>query len=276
MVALPVAFLLIAIEGRGGVYVGVGSEQNYVLAGWARPEVLVLMDFDQVIADLHRAYGAFFQAAKDAAELIDLWRPENEARALALLTAAYPDERVQRGVLRAYRIGRPAIPGRLEKLQRLLRAAGAPSFLDDPAHYAYLAGLWRAGRVFPVRGDLTADQALRDVAAAARKSALPVRVLYLSNAEKYFPYGPDFKRSVAALPFDERSLVLRTAARRLGHYFYIAQSGRDFQGFLRRPGIQTVYQIARLRDPAPEGELSQIRSRPRAEDRAPIPELRGP
>src|SRR5262245_14183161 len=31
-----------AVRDRGGVYIGVGSEQNYVLAGWARPEVMVL------------------------------------------------------------------------------------------------------------------------------------------------------------------------------------------------------------------------------------------
>lgn len=264
------------IAGLGGVYIGVGSEQNYVLSGWARPEVLVLMDFDQVIVDLHRAYGAFLQAAKDGAELIDLWRPGSEARALAIIAAAYPEPQRQAGVVRAYRIGRNPIPARLEKVRRVLAAAGVPSFLDDPAQYAYLSGLWRAGRVFPVRGDLTADQALRDVAAAAQKASLPVRVLYLSNAEKYFPYGPGFKGSVLALPFDERSRVLRTAARQIGHYVYIVQEGRGFQAWLRKPGIQSIYQLARLRDPAPEGTAALIRRLPGARDTAPIPALRGP
>lgn len=279
-----------AVTGRGGVYVGVGSEQNYVLAGWARPEVMVLMDFDQVISDLHRAYGVFFQAAKDGAGLIELWRPESEERAMALITAAYPEPQRQKGVVRAYRIGRHAIPGRLEKVKRLLGAAAVPSFLDDAAQYAYLAGLWRAGRVFPVRGDLTADQTLRDVAGAAKQAAMPVRVLYLSNAEKYFPYGVEFKKSVLALPFDERSLVLRTGARQIGHYVYIVQDGAGFQAWLRKPGILSVHQLARLREqPAAEGEAAFIRrlpgepERPAAESPAPpkaaerpTPELRGP
>lgn len=264
-----------AIAGRGGVYIGVGSEQNYVLAAWARPEVLALFDFDQVIVDLHRAYGAFFQAARDGAELIELWRPQNEARALSLLGAAYPDPQRLRGVVRAYKIGRAAIPARLEKLRRLLGAAGAPSFLDDPAQYAYLAGLWRSGRVLPVRGDLTATQALRDVGDAARRAGLPVRVLYLSNAERYFPYGPDFKKSVAALPFDDQSLVLRTGARQIGRYVYMVQGGRDFQAWLRRPSLQTVSQLTRLRDLAPAGEAAVIRRLPgRSEDTTPIPPLR--
>ena len=38
------------------------------------------------------------QAAKDGAELIDLWRPGSEARALAIIAAAYPEPQRQAGV----------------------------------------------------------------------------------------------------------------------------------------------------------------------------------
>ena len=257
-----------AVAGPRGGYVGVGSEQNYVLARWARPEGMGVMDFDQVIVDLHRAYGVLFQAAATPDEFINLWREESEERALGLIAAAYPDGREAKGVARAYRIGRHPIPARLDKVRRLLRAAQAPSFLDDPAQYAYLAGLWRARRVFTVRGDLTADRTLRDIGGAAREVGLPVRILYLSNAERYFTYGVDFKKSVFALPFDERSLVLRTAARRIGAYVYIVQDGAGFHAWLRRPGIQSVHQLTRLRDPALEGEAAFIRRLPATADRS--------
>ena len=48
------------IKDLGGVYVGVGSDQNYLHAGWAKTEVLVLMDFDQKIVDLHGVYRVAF------------------------------------------------------------------------------------------------------------------------------------------------------------------------------------------------------------------------
>ena len=81
---------------------------------------------------------------------------------------------------------------------------------------------------------------------------------------------------VLALPFDERSRVLRTAASQIGHYVYIVQEGRGFQAWLRKPGILSIYQLARLRDPAPEGTAALIRRLPGARDTAPIPALRGP
>ena len=43
---------------------GVGTDQNYLIAGWSRPEVLVLMDFDQVVVDLHRVYQLAFLHAE--------------------------------------------------------------------------------------------------------------------------------------------------------------------------------------------------------------------
>ena len=60
---------------KGGVVAGVGSDQMYLFAGWAKPEALVPMDFDQVIVDLHYVYGAMFRKAETPAELIALWSP---------------------------------------------------------------------------------------------------------------------------------------------------------------------------------------------------------
>ena len=35
-----------AVKDKGGLYIGVGTDQNYLLGAWARAEALVLMDFD--------------------------------------------------------------------------------------------------------------------------------------------------------------------------------------------------------------------------------------
>ena len=45
-----------AVSDLGGLQLGVGTDQNYLFAGWARPQVLALIDFDQQVVDLHRVY----------------------------------------------------------------------------------------------------------------------------------------------------------------------------------------------------------------------------
>ena len=76
-----------AVKDKGGLYIGVGTDQNYLLGAWARPEGLVLMDFDQSIVDLHRVYRVIFLAAETPEELLRLWRlesrPEMDGRGAA-------------------------------------------------------------------------------------------------------------------------------------------------------------------------------------------------
>ena len=59
--------------------IGVGAEQNYVLAGWARPQVLVLMDCDADMVQLHEAYRACFELAAKPDEFIALWKSADQS-----------------------------------------------------------------------------------------------------------------------------------------------------------------------------------------------------
>ena len=76
------------ISNVGGVYIGVGTEQNYLLAGWARSAFLVLLDFDQSISDLHHAYAAFFMAAETPEEFLAYWDEDRIEEARALIDEA--------------------------------------------------------------------------------------------------------------------------------------------------------------------------------------------
>ena len=94
-------------------------------------------------------------------------------------------------------------------------------------------------RVFILRGDLTADATMQAIATAAKRANLPVHALYLSNAEQYFPYHDGYRKNVLALPFDEKSLVLRTIswpqwgfAKDSNSYHYNVEGGLSFQSWL--------------------------------------------
>ena len=76
--------------------------------------------------------------------------------------------------------------------------------------YNHVAQLHRNGRVFPIRGDLRKDKAIRSVSRAAKQANLPIRALYFSNAEQYFRYAEPFQENIDTLFSDEKSLVLRT------------------------------------------------------------------
>ena len=101
-------------------------------------------------------------------------------------------------------MARYAVPRRLRNVLTTYKQHGVTSFLDDPAQYRYLASLFRSGRVVMVRGDLTAGTSMTSIATAVQMLGGTVRLLYLSNAERYFTYTDAFRQSMLALPTDER------------------------------------------------------------------------
>ena len=56
------------VKNLGGVFIGLGTDQNYLMAAWARPEVLVPLDFDQMVVNLHFAFRVIFLNAKTKEE----------------------------------------------------------------------------------------------------------------------------------------------------------------------------------------------------------------
>ena len=92
--------------------------------------------------------------------------------------------------------------------------AGTPSsYLATEERFRTVQALQRAGRVIPVVGDLAGPHALAAVGAEARRRGLVVRALYTSNVEFYLMRAGTFDafaRTVAALPRDGRSVLVRS------------------------------------------------------------------
>ncbi len=229
-----------SLDGLGGVHVGVGAEQNYLLAGWSRAEWLVLVDFDVYIPWLHRVHGAAFRAAETPAAYLALWGdgPGLAAAVDAAWTGVARDE--ARQTLGARR----RVERRLRRLEARHRAQGVPCYLTDPAQYAHLRALWLEDRVRALRGDLLGRQALRQLGAGARAAGLVVRSLYVSNAESYFGLDdPRYRDNVLALPFDARSLVLRTFPYRGGRYRFYEQPAQGFAALLAQGAPARVWMM---------------------------------
>lgn len=228
-----------AVSDLGGALIGVGTDPNYLLAGWARSDLLVLLDFDQVVVDVHAVYRQVFLNSPDPAAFLEAWSAARRGDVEGWITAAHGDPRDRERVLRAFRMARNLVEWRLRSLRKAYRAQRVGTFLDDPAQYAHVRDLFRAGRVFAVRGDLTGRSAVRGVAKALSDAGMTVRVLYLSNAEKYFDFTKDYKANMRAIPFDDRSVVLRTAGgwdpeiAPDGLYTYLVQPAASFAAWMR-------------------------------------------
>lgn len=197
------------IADVGGAFIGVGTDQNYLLAAWAKSTVLILADFDGSVVDLHRVYGLMFEHAATPQELLSLWSAEQETAMVERIRDAL-DPAHRDGAVLAYQQARALVHERLTNLDAQYRGLEIPTFLSDAAQYDHLRTLWRNGRVVTVLGDLTADSALVGLGDALRTADIEVGVLYLSNAEQYLKYTPQFRRNIIGLPMAENGVVVRT------------------------------------------------------------------
>lgn len=233
------------LDELGGVMLGVGSDQNYVMAAWSRTELLVIVDFDQQVVDLHGIHGALMAAAPTVDEYRRLWSEDGASDAHAALRDAFRGA-ARRERLALYDAAREIVDRRLRKLARRYEQLGIHSYLDTPEQYRFVADLHAKGRVVALRGDFTREGLLREVARVLQAHGQALKVLYLSNIEQYFAYRRPFKANMLALPFDEETVVLRTLPGRPAGFHYIVQRGDDFHAWMRTPKVWSVYRIRGL------------------------------
>ncbi|HEX5754256.1 MAG TPA: hypothetical protein VFZ09_49190 [Archangium sp.] len=240
-----------AVKDKRGVYLGVGSDQNYLLAAWARAEVLVLMDFDQSIVDLHRVYRLMFLAAETPEEFLRLWRRESRAEVRRLIQEKGGTRFERAQLLRAYGTARWAVERRLKRVVEQMKKASLPCFLVDADDYAHIRGLHEGNRVLVVRGDLTAERTVAALGRVTKQAGRKMGVVYLSNAEQYFPYDANYRSNMRALPLDEHSVVVRTSGQRGithvkgSYYHYNTQSGSSFRAWLEDRKTRDVRMMLR-------------------------------
>jgi hypothetical protein len=200
-----------SLRGLGGGYLGVGADQNYTLAAIARAELVWLVDIDGDVVQWHKIYAALIPLAASPAELLTLLGGRRDGEVKAALAARWGEEGARllptflryRGYLLAH-LG----------AERAVMLRGKPvTWVSDPALYQHVRSLMIARRVVPRVGDLHGEATLLGIAQAAKQAGVTLRTVYLSNAEQWFRYSPQFQRNMLALPHEPRTVVLRTLAR---------------------------------------------------------------
>lgn len=253
-----------SVQGLGGVLVGVGTDPNYLFAGWMKAELVLLVDFDQVVTDLHGVYGVDLKNSASADEFVGFWSPKQQAASLGLLEKEAPDAATKKRWVAAYKLGRSQIYDKWLGVKKKYKTEKVPSLLSDADQYAHVRKLAQTGRIWAWRGDLTAQNTMSGLANVLKAQNLEVTVFYITNAEAYFNYTPQARKNLHDLPYAAKSVLLRTQGRPEkadeiadGHYTYYVQSGKDFVAWLERRGVTSAKPICWVRKAmGPQGLFS--------------------
>jgi hypothetical protein len=195
------------VRDLGGAFVGVGSDQCYTLAAIQDARIAWMIDFDPMVPLVHRMYSVLVPRSETPEALVARFEERSAAATRALLLEHLAgDERVARMFDRH----RARWLGYLTRVSRLRRDGAPTSWLSDPVLYARVRAMFVGGRIIARNGDVTGERTLRAIGSAARRLGEPVRVVYFSNAEQFFPYSSSVLANVRALPTDERTVLLRT------------------------------------------------------------------
>jgi len=249
------------IADVGGGYLGVGTDQGYLLVDWARSDVAWFVDYDAEVQVVHELYRRFFMGAATPAEFLVLWSKDGRASAQALLEAETEPARAKQLVL-AYTTYRAEIDKRLGKVEQRMRKVELPCYLTDFERYQHMRTMLEEGRIRPMLANLLDDEAVAGIAEAARTLEVPIRVLYLSNAEQYWRrYDPQYRTNIAALPLADDAVLLRTLLRVSidKDFHYNVQPAKNYVQWLQAPYVRNVYDITG-RPEYVKGVLSFFRS----------------
>lgn len=248
---------------RGG-YVGVGTDQNLTFLAWAKSDYAYLMDFDPVVVMVNKIHLHFIEISPTFEEYKALWDRRKQAESLEIVKRRFqntPDAPLIEIAWKTAHRGGTDVPDRLNDLVYMEKKFGLKTFSNDPLQYTYIRTMIQKGRIMAVGGDLTGTKTLHSIAAAVRRIGIPIRVLYMSNAEEYFRYPDTFRSNIIDLPVDSTSLVVRTATSGAKYEFgyppgekfedipfhYNLQPVQNLQAWMKFRRYQSILTIVRAR-----------------------------
>ncbi len=214
------------LKNLGGGYMGVAADANYSFVAWARSRWVWLFDYDIVIVRLHHILKAFIKASDSPANFISLFKPGSIKKGTALIEKAYTDKKESKRMVFIYKSYREKLYKHYVKVSRKDKRYGDFGWLRNPEAYRYVRLLYQQNRIAILQADMLKDKGMRSIAASAKGLGTIVRIYYPSNAEEMWKFNDNYKKNVASLPFDERSVALRTI----------------WQGYYTRWGVKTVWQ----------------------------------
>lgn len=200
------------IKNLGGVYIGVGSIQNFTLAAWAKAQSIYLLDFTKIVVLANKIHITFLKEAKSKEEYLSLFQKQNFSQGESILKKEFSEKEFGE-LQKAYHITSAYFRQYLSQMPKIQKTSAYPVYFSEDSDFFYLQNLAKKGEIFSLAGNLNGEITLKSIAQDIKQKKMQVGILYLSNAEEYFPkYQENFRQNILVLPVDEKSLLLRTLA----------------------------------------------------------------
>jgi hypothetical protein len=141
------------------------------------------------------------------------------------------------------------------------------NYLATEEDFRFVKELEARNRVIPVVGDLSGPHALAAIGREIEARGLRVSAFYVSNVEQYLFQGAGFERfaaTVAALPFDDKSVIIRSFFRGLHPYNVPGHMSTQllepidaFAGEQRNGGYRNYYEVVSKNVLAPRDTVAR-------------------
>lgn len=198
------------VKNLGGAYIGVAAEANYSLMAHAKSRYGWLFDFDIVIVRLHMDIKALVKRAASPKEFVEYFAPGRANEVYAILKEEYPNHPDIDGLKGVYAKFRA-------KLYKHYKAISLPSasfkdfgWLRNKNAYQYIRTMFLQNRIVIKPGDMLKNKTMQSIAKAVRKTGMPVRIYYPSDAEEHYEFNDHYRNNVLAIPFDGASIAIRS------------------------------------------------------------------
>jgi len=233
------------IKDKGGAYLGIGPDQNFALSAIAKAEMVFILDYDDIVVFIDRIYVSFLKRYDTVDEIISLWGDKTMAeKAQAAIEADYGKDAEAKRYLQVHRKLGKKISEHLVLSRKLGTRGERISWLSDADSFEYTKAMARAGRIVVLKGNLLGDKAIMGAVALLKKMGMPLRVIYLSNAEEYWSrYTKGLEESFLQAEMDDLTVVIitfndtkLTKSLPQNYYHHNIQKGSHFREWLSREG----------------------------------------
>jgi len=240
------------IRNLGGGYVGIGADQTYDFIAVQKPRWAWVFDYDPSVVRLHYAIRAQILESDTPAAFVEAFHPDRidalVKRTAKSLQGDFSSGRLPRSEMGHIRRMLKQVMGYLhhayDEAMKPDPSQGEFGWLRHPEHFTYIKRMYAQRRIVLRKGNLLTPVVLPAVAKQARALGVPIRVLYTSNADDQWPLTAGYMANLAGLPFDARSVVLRTiyprhkAGFKKAPWDYTVHAALDMQRYARRRSLE--------------------------------------
>ena len=252
------------LKKTGGVYIGLSTDQNFLLIPYLKPEYVILMDSNLSVVATNKLYRYVFSTQKTPDDFIEFFSEKQAQQSLRKLMEHFRDVETQYGPIREFRRHGHRIFKNLQAKKAHWKKSKDKSFLTDQEMYDFIVKMTQSNRYIIVCGDPQGDKTLSKITQILNKHQLKVGALALSNAEQLFSYTDAFRNNVRNIPFLDSAIVVRShKAKEQPNFTHYLQKTSEFILWLQKKHIESIEDIRKTKVSLRKGMVYQLPAPPK-------------